>query len=104
MTEPRTLDTDPILALLPAERPWAFDRLDFEEQQWRARIFLAIWIQSGGAQHESARTAFAWANAMMRYDEDPEIPESDYKAWVLKNFTLEVIKDGLASLNKEAAT
>jgi hypothetical protein len=102
MTEPRTPDTDPILMLLPAERPWAFDRLPFEEQKWRARIFLAVWIQSGGAAHEAARTAFAWQNALLDYANDPEIPLADYKAWVERNFTLEVIRDGLDSLNTPA--
>lgn len=40
MTEPRTPDTDPILALLPAERPLAFDQLALDEQAWRARAYL----------------------------------------------------------------
>lgn len=103
MTEPRTSVDDPILALLPAERPWAFDGLPFEEQQWRARIFLAVWIQSGGAQHEAARSAFAWQNALMDYSHD-DIPLSDYRSWVERNLTLEVIQDGLASLNQPGET
>lgn len=102
----RTPQGDPILALLPAERPWAFVRLPVEEQQWRARIFLAVWIESGGASHEAARLAFAWDNALHDYnsDTDPVIREADVKAWVERNFTNEVIRDGLASLNEEAAT
>jgi hypothetical protein len=103
VTEARASGVDPILALLPDDRPWAFDRLPFEEQQWRARIFLAVWIQSGGAAHQAARLGFAWQNALLDYSADPEIPLSDYKAWVLRNFTEEVIRDGLASLNEEAA-
>src|SRR5450759_5242467 len=55
--EERTPRGDPILALLPAERPWAFDLLPFEEQQWRARVFLAVWINTGSA-------IFAWAQAL----------------------------------------
>jgi hypothetical protein len=48
---------EPILALLPAERPWAFDLLSFEEQAWRARVFFAVWINTGGLM-------FAWAQAL----------------------------------------
>ena len=79
---------DPILALLPAERPWAFDRLPFEEQQWRARVFLAVWIQTDG-------TMFAWANALARDPDDAAI-----KAWVLAVLTDEVILEGLQSRQK----
>ena len=102
LNEPWSPRGDPILVLLPAEHPWAFDRLPFEEQQWRARIFLAVWIQGGGAAHEAARLGFAWQNALMSYADDPDIPEADYKAWVLRNFTDEVILDGLKSLEPEA--
>jgi hypothetical protein len=90
-----------MLALLPAERPWAFERLPFEEQKWRARIFFAVWIEAAGATRLAARLAFAWANALMDYSKDSDIPEADVKAWVLRNFTDEVIRDGLASLNEE---
>ncbi len=76
---------DPILALLPAEHPWAFDQLPFEEQQWRARVFLTVWIQTNG-------TMFAWAEALRKYDNEAEV-----KAWVLGVLTDEVILDGLRS-------
>lgn len=76
---------DPILALLPAEHPWAFDQLPFEEQQWRARVFLTVWIQTDG-------TMFAWSQALMEYDNEAEV-----KAWVLGVLTDEVILDGLRS-------
>ena len=76
---------DPILALLPAEHPWAFDQLPFEEQQWRARVFLAVWIQTDGMM-------FAWAQALQKDTDDAAI-----KAWVLKNLTDAVIIDGLQS-------
>jgi hypothetical protein len=76
---------DPMLALLPAERPWAFDRLPFEEQQWRARVFLAVWINTGGMM-------FAWAQALRN-----EANDAERKAWVLANLTLDVILDGLQS-------
>jgi hypothetical protein len=83
--QPWTPRGDPILALLPAEHPWAFDQLPFEEQQWRARVFLTVWIQTDG-------TMFAWSQALQKDPDDAEI-----KAWVLKNLTDEVILDGLRS-------
>jgi hypothetical protein len=81
------MTSDPILALLPAERLWAFDALPFEEQQWRARVFLAVWINTGGMM-------FAWAQALRHGSDDAEV-----KAWVLRNLTDEVILDGLRSLD-----
>jgi len=83
--QPWTPRGDPILALLPAERPWAFDLLPFEEQKWRARVFLAVWIQTDGMM-------FAWAQALQKDPDDAAI-----KAWVLKNLTDAVIIDGLQS-------
>jgi hypothetical protein len=83
--QPWTPRGDPILALLPAEHPWAFDQLPFEEQQWRARVFLAVWIQTDG-------TMFAWAQALLKYDDEAEV-----KAWVLGVLTDDVILDGLRS-------
>ena len=80
---------DPILALLPAERPWAFDLLPFEEQQWRARVFLTVWIQTDSV-------VFAWANALAKHDNDAE-----RKAWVLGVLTDEVILDGLRSRQQQ---
>ncbi|HEY5484619.1 MAG TPA: hypothetical protein VIK31_12585 [Propionibacteriaceae bacterium] len=74
---------DPILALLPAEHPWAFDLLPFEEQQWRARVFLAVWINTGGLM-------FAWAQALRHGPDDAEV-----RAWVLANMTDAVIFEGL---------
>lgn len=79
---------DPFLALLPAERPWAFDRLPFEEQQWRARVYLAVWINTGGQ-------AYAWYVALSKEPDDETI-----KAWTLRNITYEVILDGLQSLQE----
>ena len=80
---------DPMLALLPAERPWAFDALPFEEQKWRARVFLTVWIQTDG-------TMFAWAQALQK---DPD--DANIKAWVLANLTDEVILDGLRSRQQQ---
>jgi len=74
---------DPILALLPPEPLWAFQMLPREEQAWRARVFLAIWINSGSQ-------IFAWAQALRKGDDDAEV-----KAWVLRNLTDEVIIEGL---------
>jgi hypothetical protein len=74
---------DPMLALLSPERPWAFQLLPREEQQWRARVFLAVWINTGGM-------AFAWAQALRNDPDDTEV-----KAWVLRNLTDEVILEGL---------
>ena len=79
---------DPMLALLPAERPWAFDRLPFEEQQWRARVFFTVWITTGGMM-------YAWAEALRDYEDTPKV-----KAWVLQTLTDDVIIDGLQSRNQ----
>jgi hypothetical protein len=48
-----------MLALLPDEHPLAFDRLSFEEQQWRGRVFLMIYMRTGGV-------AYSWATAMSK--------------------------------------
>ena len=82
---------DPMLALLPVERLWAFDLLPFEEQQWRGRVFLTVWIQTDSV-------VFAWANALAKDPDDPAI-----KAWVLKNLTDAVILDGLQSRQQPEA-
>jgi len=74
---------DPMLALLPLEVPWAFQMLPREEQQWRARVFFAVWITTGGLM-------FAWAQALRTYDNEAEV-----KAWVLGVLTDEVILEGL---------
>jgi hypothetical protein len=74
-----------ILARLPEEHPWGFDLLPVEEQEWRARLFLAVWIQTSGL-------AFAWFSALAKHEDDAQ-----RKAWVLDNFTDEVIIDGLQS-------
>jgi hypothetical protein len=74
---------DPMLALLPLEVPWAFQRLPREEQQWRARVFFAVWINTGGLM-------FAWAQALRNDRDDDEV-----KAWVLRNLTDDVILEGL---------
>ena len=87
---------DPMLKLLPAERPWAFDRLDFEDQKWRARVFLAVWIEGGGAAHEAARLGLAWQNAL-----DTTLTATE-REWILQNLTDEVILDGLKSLEPSA--
>ena len=77
------MTTDPMLALLPVERLWAFDLLPFEEQQWRARVFLAVWINTNSP-------IFAWAMALRNGADDAEV-----KAWTLANMTDEVILEGL---------
>jgi hypothetical protein len=82
---------DPMLALLPPEVPWAFQRLPREEQPWRARVFLAVWINTGGMM-------FAWAQALRTYDD-----EADVKAWVLGVLTDAVILDGLRSRQQPEA-
>jgi hypothetical protein len=74
---------DPMLALLPLEVPWAFQMLPREEQQWRARVFFAVWINTGGLM-------FAWAQALRNDRDDDEV-----KAWVIRNLTDEVILEGL---------
>ena len=54
-------------------------------EQWRARVFLTVWIQTNG-------TMFAWSQALRKYDNEAEV-----KAWVLGVLTDEVIIDGLQS-------
>jgi hypothetical protein len=39
---------DPMLALLPAELPLAFQRLPREEQAWRGRCFLIAYVMTNG--------------------------------------------------------
>lgn len=56
---------DRMLALLPVERPYAFDRLPFEEQRWRGRVFLMIWTHTGN-------TAYSWATALKQEPNDAE--------------------------------
>ena len=80
---------DPMLALLPAERPWAFDLLPFEEQQWRARVFLGVWVNTNSP-------IFAWAMALRNGADDAEV-----KAWTLANMTDEVILEGLQSRQQQ---
>ena len=80
---------DPMLALLPAERPWAFDLLPFEEQKWRARVFLGVWVNTNSP-------IFAWAMALRNGADDAEV-----KAWVLRYMTDEVIIEGLQSSNQQ---
>jgi hypothetical protein len=82
---------DPMLALLPPERPWAFGMLPFEEQQWRARVFLSVWVNTGS-------TIFAWAQALKNEPDDAEV-----RAWVLRNMTDEVLIEGLRSVQQAAA-
>jgi hypothetical protein len=80
---------DPMLALLPLEVPWAFQMLPREEQQWRARVFFAVWINTGGLM-------FAWAQALRNDRDDDEV-----KAWVLRNLTDEVILEGLRAREEQ---
>jgi hypothetical protein len=40
--------SDRRLALLPEEHLFGFDRLPFEEQKWRARVFLMTYSNTGG--------------------------------------------------------
>lgn len=82
---------DPILKLLPAERPWAFDRLSFDDQRWRARIFLAVWCQTGSMP-------FAWANAL-----DTSLTAGE-QAWVEETLTDELLERSLKAMNEEEAT
>lgn len=57
---------DRMLGLLPQERPAAFSRLPFEEQQWRGRVFLMIYTYSGSV-------AFSWWQALKRADDDEAV-------------------------------
>jgi hypothetical protein len=57
---------DPILAMLPDERPSAFDRLPPQEQMWRGRVFLMFFTISGGG------VPYSWWQAL-RPDEDGSV-------------------------------
>lgn len=56
MTDQPTLEPwsprgDRILALLPAEHPSAFERLPFEEQQVRGRVYLMTLVATGNSPY-----------------------------------------------------
>jgi hypothetical protein len=53
-----------MLDLLPPEHPYGFDRLPFDEQQWRGRVFLMTYTFSGSV-------AFSWWQAMRDDPDDP---------------------------------
>ena len=50
---------DPMLALLPPEPPWMFQRLRREEQAWRGRAFLIAFVMTDNE-------AFSWSLALTR--------------------------------------
>ena len=58
---------DPMLALLPPEPPWGFQRLPREEQAWRGRLFLLAYVHSNNV-------AFSWAMAM---DPNPAVQQAN---------------------------
>jgi hypothetical protein len=68
--EPWSPRGDRILALLPTEHPIAFDRLPFEEQQWRGRAYLMMWTYTGSP-------AYSWWSALR---DDPS--DAEAKAFV----------------------
>jgi len=80
---------DPMLALLPAERPAAFDSLPFPEQEWRGRCFLIFYTISG------RRTAYAWWQAMR--DDDGGTTE----AFIRERVTDDEIVAGLRGLQAD---
>ena len=80
---------DPMLALLPAERPAAFDRLPFPEQEWRGRAFLIFYAISG------RRTAYAWWQALR--DDDGGATE----AFIRERVTDDEIVTGLRGLQAD---
>jgi hypothetical protein len=58
---------DPMLALLPPEPPWGFQRLPREEQAWRGRAFLIAFVMTDNE-------AFSWNLALTR---DPVAAENN---------------------------
>ncbi len=54
--------SDPLLHRIPEEWPQAFLHLPWAEQRWRGRVFLVVYVLTGGQ-------AFAWSVALSR---DPE--------------------------------
>ena len=58
---------DPMLALLPPEPPWRFQRLPREEQAWRGRAFLIALVMTDNE-------AFSWSLALTR---DPVAAENN---------------------------
>lgn len=63
-TDPRA---DPMLALLPPEPPWGFQRLPPEERAWRGRVFLIAFVMTDNE-------AFSWSLALTR---DPVAAENN---------------------------
>ena len=66
-TQEWTPGGDPMLALLPAEPPWGFQRLPREEQRWRGRAFLIAFVMTDNE-------AFSWSLALTR---DPVAAENN---------------------------
>jgi hypothetical protein len=58
---------DPMLALLPSEPPWDFQRMPREEQAWRGRAFLIALVMTDNE-------AFSWSLALTR---DPVAAENN---------------------------
>jgi hypothetical protein len=77
---------DPMLALLPPEPPWDFQRLPRQEQAWRGRAFLIAFVMTDNA-------AFSWNLALTR---DPVAAENN-RLDVLHTWD-EVIVQGLRDL------
>jgi hypothetical protein len=77
---------DPMLALLPSEPPWAFQRLPREEQAWRGRALLIAFVVTDNE-------AFSWSLALTR---DPVAAENN-RMDVLQTRD-EVIVQGLRDL------
>jgi hypothetical protein len=59
-------EADPLLSLLPVAHPPAFDRLSFEEQRWRGRLFLMTYTYSGSVP-------FSWWSALRQDSGDLEL-------------------------------
>ena len=58
---------DLMLALLPSEPPWGFQRLPRVEQAWRGRAFLIAFVMTDNE-------AFSWSLALTR---DPVAAENN---------------------------
>lgn len=77
---------DPMLALLPPEPPWGFQRLSREEQAWRGRAFLIALVMTDNE-------AFSWNLALTR---DPVAAENNRQD--VHHTRDEVIVQGLRDL------
>jgi hypothetical protein len=87
---------DPVMAMLPEARPDSFDRLPWEEQMWRGRVFLIYYTITGGG------LGYSWWQALR--NDDPLDPDgSQVRAFIATVTDAEIISGLLGMQMKQAA-